>query len=121
MSEYICSGRGFSFEGCNDCQGLRRVVSGKVPKRDRPAHACTCDPRWVLFTKRTDDPKLGWIERQLTLRGIPSHRAGESFHAPILEVPEAYSDAAWALLNERVPGRRKRVDDIADDDPLFEE
>ena len=66
---------------------------------------------WVLFTKRTDDPKLAWLQRQLKAAGIPNRRNGWSFHAPILEVPEEYEDAAWAILTP--------VDDIDDDDPRF--
>lgn len=45
--------------------------------------------------------------------GIDSRRNGESFHAPILEVPEASLDLAWEILDP--------VDDVADDDPMFTE
>lgn len=65
MSEYLCSSRAGTFEGCNDCQGIRRVISGKAPRGMKP---CACAPRWCLFCKRTDDPKLAWIEQQLTAR-----------------------------------------------------
>ena len=66
---------------------------------------------WAQFTKRTDDPKLSWLERQLDERGIPHRRNGWSFHAPILEVLEEHLNAAWELLTP--------VDDIEDDDPMF--
>lgn len=66
---------------------------------------------WVTFTRRTEDPKLGWLERQLDQRGIPSRRKGHTWHAPILEVQECDLDRAWAILDP--------VDDIADDDPQF--
>ena len=74
------------------------------------------------FTKRTNDPKLAWIERTLAARGIPSRRNGASFHAPILEVPAEHLDAAHAFLAEPFDGEDgKTVDDIDDDDPTFDE
>ena len=66
---------------------------------------------WVMFTKRTDGPKLVWLERVLARVGIPSRRNGHSFHAPILEVPKDKLDAAWEILTP--------VDDIPDDDERF--
>jgi hypothetical protein len=68
---------------------------------------------WVLFTKRTDDPKLAWLERRLDEARIPHRRAGWSWHAPILEVPSDRLDDAWKILTP--------VDDIEDDDPRFTE
>jgi hypothetical protein len=65
----------------------------------------------VQFTKRTNDPKLSWLEDQLDKAGIEYKREGESFHAPILYVEESREDDAWAILNP--------VDDIPDDDPQF--
>ena len=65
----------------------------------------------VVFTRRTNDPKLGWLERRLVASGIASQRDGKSFHAPILEVPEECLNAAWVILDE--------VDDVPDDDPMF--
>ena len=69
--------------------------------------------RWIGFTKRTDDPKLAWLECQLLLRGIPSRRRGFSFHAPILEIPEEFEERAWEILSP--------IDDVEDDDPMFAE
>ena len=66
---------------------------------------------YVLFTKRTDDPKLAWLERQLAAAGIKSRRNGESWHAPILEVKQKDLQAAWDILAP--------VDDLLDDDPGF--
>jgi len=68
---------------------------------------------YVRFTKRTDDPKLAWLERQLDAAGIAHRRNGHSFHAPILEVDSTMLDAAWGILDP--------VDDIEDDDPRWEE
>lgn len=68
---------------------------------------------WEMFTKRTEDPKLAWLERVLTVAGIPHRRNGRSFHAPILEVPRERLDEAWKILSP--------VDDIPDDDSFFTE
>ena len=67
----------------------------------------------VLFTKRTNDPKLAWLERRLTSRGIESKRDGYSFHAPILKVKEEDLDEAWRILEV--------YDDVPDDDQMFYE
>lgn len=67
---------------------------------------------FVMFTKRTEDPKLSWLEAQLSKAGIPSRRNGHSFHAPILEVREQDLERAWEILTP--------VDDIPDDDPRWE-
>ena len=76
---------------------------------------------WTRLTKRTNDPKLAWLEKELLQRGIPSRRNGSSFHAPILEVPEDKHDLAWAFLGENLPDGRliDDVDDDDDDDPVF--
>jgi len=67
--------------------------------------------QWVKLCRRTNDPKLSWLECQLDHEGIPNRRNGESFHAPILEVDARFEDEAGAILNS--------VDDIADDDEKF--
>jgi hypothetical protein len=67
--------------------------------------------KWERFTKRTEDPKLAWLERQLTAAGIKHRRNGHSFHAPILEVQADKIDEAWEILTP--------VDDIPDDDPRW--
>lgn len=69
---------------------------------------------WTTFTRRTDDPKLFWLERELELRFIPCRREGESFHAPILYVKECHLEAAWAVLTPE-------IDEMADDHPMFVE
>ena len=55
---------------------------------------------WVLFTKRTNDPKLSWIESELKKSGIPYKRDGHSFHAPILKVREPFIWKAWNILED---------------------
>lgn len=69
--------------------------------------------KYVLFTKRTDDPKLAWLEKRLAEAGIKSRRNGESCHAPILEVKSKDLEAAWDILSP--------IDDIEDDDPRWNE
>ena len=66
---------------------------------------------WTMLCKRTEDPKLAWLEAKLTLARIDHRRNGESWHAPILEVDERRIDDAWAILTP--------VDDIPDDDPMW--
>jgi len=75
------------------------------------------DLDWVTLTKRTNDPKLAWIENQLTMVGISHRRNGESFHAPILEVREHnLTVASEILFMETGHGT---VDDMADDHLFF--
>ena len=75
---------------------------------------------WETFCRRTEDPKLRFIEGLLTQRGIPHRRNGHSSHAPILQVPEEHLDAAWSMLSEDIFGDGQQLDDIEDDDPVFD-
>jgi hypothetical protein len=90
------------------CEGVG-IFGGKI--------CCDCDGdfgrvTWKQFTKRTNDPKLAWLERRLTEAGIPNTRAGvPSFHAPILRVANTKLDDAWEILDP--------VDEIEDDDPRW--
>lgn len=72
----------------------------------------TPDTPWVIFTRRTNDPKLTWLEGQLKQAGIQSERRGASFHAPSLWVKQVDLAAAWDILGP--------VDDLADDDFRFQ-
>lgn len=67
---------------------------------------------WVVLCKRTNDPKLSWLEKRLLEEGIVSSREGFSFHAPVLWVRKEDEAAANAVLDP--------VDDIPDDDPQFD-
>jgi hypothetical protein len=67
--------------------------------------------KWAQFTKRTNDPKLKWLEEQLDLAGVPHRRNGCSWHAPILEIDKCRLEDAWSILDP--------VDDIPDSDPRF--
>jgi hypothetical protein len=73
---------------------------------------------WVQFTKRTEDPKLCWIEARLTDLGIAHRRNGRSFHAPILEVDETRISDAWKLMDQ--PGVNfLSIDSMPDDHWMF--
>jgi hypothetical protein len=78
---------------------------------------------WVTFTKRTNYPKLAYIMALLNKLGIPHIVERESFHAPILEVPEVYLDVAHRLLDQvakvNPDGSFLTLDQVEDDDPLF--
>lgn len=80
---------------------------------------------WVTFCKRTEDPKLCYYESRLDEMGIPHRRNGESWHAPILEVPADRHAEAYALFREVTDhdndGNPIYLDDIPDDDPMFDE
>lgn len=74
---------------------------------------------WYMLCKRTNDPKLAWVEAHLQDMGIQTRRSGHSFHAPILEVPVEHADAAEAFLASGWKRTRFTVDDIRDDHPDF--
>lgn len=76
---------------------------------------------WKQITKRTNDPKLRHFETLLDEAGILHRRHGESFHAPILQVPAAQHDDAWEILTSDVFGDGQCYDEIEDDDPVFGE
>ncbi|KPJ96730.1 MAG: hypothetical protein AMS18_00280 [Gemmatimonas sp. SG8_17] len=72
----------------------------------------TKDDGWVVLTRRTNDPKLFWIEMLLRVKfGIETKRDGESFHAPIMKVRKEDHDIGWAIV--------VLFDEIEDDDPMF--
>jgi hypothetical protein len=74
--------------------------------------------KWVTFTRRTEDPKLRYIEKRLDEMGIPHRRNGASMHAPILQVPQEREADAWALLNQKIGG--VELDEIPDSHPMFQ-
>jgi len=75
--------------------------------------------KWVTFCRRTEDPKLAYLETRLTGMGIPHRRHGSSFHAPILQVPEDRHEEAYRLFDEDWDG--VRLDDVPDDDESFQD
>lgn len=95
---YVCF---FAKDETRLARWVRENIKGKLPANP-----------WVLFTKRTEDPKLAWLEVQLTAAGIESRREGHSAHAPILQVHQSDLDAAWKILDP--------VDELPDDDAMFQ-
>lgn len=79
----------------------------------------TTDIKWVSICRRTNDPKLRYFQALLDQENIPNRRNGNSFHAPILEVPSDKNEAAWDLLTSDVFGDGTVYDEIPDDDPVF--
>lgn len=77
---------------------------------------------WVAFTRRTNEPKLKFIEGWLDNLQIPHRRNGASYHAPILEVPSTEYEVAYTeILMAESDSWQGIFDDVEDDDPLFEE
>jgi hypothetical protein len=77
------------------------------------------DHEWETFTRRTNDPKLSWLEDCLLGAGIPARRHGSSsYHAPILQVPASDMDEAWAFLNDE-DAEWGTVDDVPDNDARY--
>jgi len=66
---------------------------------------------WVNFTRRTDDPKLAWMQNELAKLGIESRRYGHTLHAPILQVRKKDWDRSMEFLYT--------IDNIPDDDEQF--
>lgn len=69
------------------------------------------DIEWTTFTRRTEDPKLSFIESLLTAENIQHRRHGRSFHAPILQVHRTDIERAWEILTPE-------LDNIPDDDVI---
>ena len=67
---------------------------------------------WITLCRRTEDPKLLYIEKLLATHGIDSRRNGYSFHGPILEVRRQDLEAAWEMLMV--------IDEYPDHDEMFE-
>jgi predicted mannosyl-3-phosphoglycerate phosphatase (HAD superfamily) len=79
---------------------------------------------WAVLCKRTDDPKLAWIEARLNAVGIETARRGSSWHADhILWVRQRDEAIANTVLTEPSPVNLRKIyptiDDIPDDHPLF--
>ncbi len=81
-----------------------------------PFHMVTryvAEIEWRRLTKRTNHPKLAWLEKQLGKAGIANRRNGRTIQAPVLEVDTTKFNEACVILDS--------VDDIADDDSIFTE
>ena len=79
---------------------------------------------WAMVCKRTDDPKLAWIENRLDALGIEHRRGIPSFHAnATLEVPAEQETAFWEFMMQPAPSKYRRwyktLDDMPDDHAIF--
>jgi len=86
---------------CKECEDMDRATGGAKWRR------LPYGDKYVPFTRRTEDPKLSWLEAQLSFAGIAHRRRGASAHAPILEVAESREADAGDILDP--------VDDMRDD------
>lgn len=68
---------------------------------------------YVLFTKRTNQPKLGWLIKKCKKAGLRVRIDGSSFHAPCSWVHPADESSAWEILGP--------VDNVADNNRRFVE
>ncbi|HEY1295416.1 MAG TPA: hypothetical protein VGJ60_20250 [Chloroflexota bacterium] len=75
---------------------------------------------WETLCRRTEDPKLRFIEAWLDNLGIQHRRNGYSFHAPILEVDAALHDFAYEQILMAPDADFGYFDEVPDDDPRFE-
>lgn len=66
---------------------------------------------YVLFTKRTNDPKLSYVLKKCREKGLRVKKSGKSFHAPCSWVHVEDEEKAWEILSP--------IDDIDDNDPMF--
>lgn len=96
-------------------------------ERAEPKALDAADAEWIDLCRRTNDPKLSWIEAQLEAREIPSQRAGFSWHAPILQVSVEDFLLAHEILAMPV-GKLEfgdygeiTIDDLPDEHPYFTE
>jgi hypothetical protein len=62
----------------------------------------------VVFTRRTNNPKLQWLINKLSDAGIDCFIVGDSAHAPITMINRDDEEAAWRILGP--------IDDVEDDD-----
>lgn len=68
---------------------------------------------YVLFTKRTEEPKLGYLVKLCHEAGLRVEKRGMSFHAPTTYVHVDDEEKAWEILDP--------IDDLPDDDPMFQQ
>ena len=112
-NEAACRGtalaNGFTQLQAEECEGSRlRCVDCPFYS---PFESGNPKNSWVVFTRRTNVPKLYWLMLRLRLRGIPHRQHGLSFHAPVLWVRKGDETRAWNILGP--------VDNLPDDHPKF--
>ena len=112
--EAACNGtaleNGFTLEQADECDdGEMHCVDCPFCspfEKGNPEH------HWAVFTRRPNAPKLHWLMLPLREGGIPHRIHGLSFPAPVLWIRKADEEQAWTILNP--------IDDVPDDDPMFE-
>jgi len=101
----------------DECEKLDRAYA-EAHEFDEKQRRKWIEENFVLFCKRTDYPKLGYIIQRLNDEGIPCLMEGRSFHADhCLYVFKPYEKEAWNVLDEK--RGRYRLDDVRDDHPSF--
>ena len=100
---------------------LGEVPQPEVTRFDPAGSPHFTDVPWVAFCRRTNDPKLRFIEAWLDNLGVEHRRNGKSFHAPILEVPEDQHDFCYEQILMAHDEQYGIFDERPDDDPMFAE
>lgn len=87
---------------------------------DHPAVATSGadEEEWVTILRRTRDPKLTWVERELCRLGLGTRRVGQTF-PPMLQVKKRDADTAVAFLTAPLNGTDLTLDDLDDDSSAF--
>ena len=75
---------------------------------------------WESLCRRTNDPKLAFIEAWLDNLGVPHRRNGKSYHAPILEVPAEHLEFCDEQILKAPDLDYGIFDDRPDDDAMFQ-
>lgn len=80
-------------------------------------------PRLRTLTRRTDGPKLAYLEKRLTEANVPFIREGHTGNHPVLKVSaetEHYR-AALDIIDEEVEfnGEMTPIDSLPNDHPMF--
>ena len=118
-----------AYENQDHCEGCGIAIPHVEEDADPAARLCdACYEKAekfslknpVVFCKRTDYPKLGYIIHRLNKIGIPSKLEGHSFHADhVLYVDKENERYALGVLNEKFGRSRRCIDDLPDDDQRF--
>jgi hypothetical protein len=92
----------------------------QVAQAEDPAVATSGadEEEWVTILRRTRDPKLTWVERELCRLGLGTRRIGQTF-PPMLQVRKRDADSAVAFLTAPLNGTDLTLDDLDDDSSAF--
>lgn len=81
-----------------------------MKKHDKIQHAPNMNG-WMTLCSRVNDPKLAYIEAELTTLKIEHRRHGQSWHGPVLQVKAKCLDQARLSVNS--------LDGKDDNNPMF--